>query len=383
MQIVAVSDVHIDMGRHAKPLASGLPDAWASAHKCWMHACRYAAENGADAFLLTGDAFRNGWPTPEAAELLGEGMRMLSKAGVPVIAIPGNHENISRPRGYRHALERFEALAGVEIVSDARVVTLRNGLAVATMPWPSPRWLLEPGDTDGKERSEVRELVEAAAKAELARLASSLPKDVPALLVGHLAVAEATPLRGSELTLGSVPANEPMIGLSDLEQGPWASVVLGHVHRRQALSDRVHYVGSSDAHDYGDEGQDKAASVISINSAMQATVEALPLPARRLFSLTWDGADVAIPEGALVRITLEDASQEAEARKAVADAGGRVTTVRIARPDSTPSERDSEAAKAIDPSAWVDAWMQRRGLDGDFAAEVRAEALARMEGVFA
>lgn len=69
----------------------------------------YAAANAVDAVLLAGDIYDRSVPPAEAVQVLDEFWCALHRAGIPVLAVPGNHDSpsgwpsaavCSPPRGF-------------------------------------------------------------------------------------------------------------------------------------------------------------------------------------------------------------------------------------------------------------------------------------------
>lgn len=382
MRILVASDLHIDQGRHSRrDNASGLPTAWLSAARCWEAACDAALERSADLVVVTGDVFRNGNPSPEATEIVADGLRRLASGGVKALLIPGNHEDIGRPARYRHALEHMADIPGVTVESAAAVTDLADGLAIGVMPWPSARWLLPESRADNQ--AEMLEMVSRAAQTKLDDLAEAFGERA-GVLFGHLAVAEAAVggRRGSEIQMIST-GNEPLVGVAELEDDrPWKAVVLGHIHRRQKLGSMTHYVGSLDAHDFGDEGSNKAVSLLDISGSGETSVTTIGVPYRKLrtVSLGNDDSpeDVVAEEGEIVRLRVADPKQADEARSALIGLGALVSEVRVT---PTQNDRSREAAHISenDPSQWLDAYVAQADIPEALLGRFRSEAAARME----
>src|SRR5437588_8804568 len=55
-----------------------------------------ARQENVDALLLAGDLYDHRSPAPEADALVFEALVRLHEAGIPVVAIPGNHDSAMR-----------------------------------------------------------------------------------------------------------------------------------------------------------------------------------------------------------------------------------------------------------------------------------------------
>src|SRR5213592_4425616 len=83
-----------------------------------------ATQEGVDAVLVAGDLYDHRSPTPEADELVFDALVRLHAAGIPVVAIPGNHDSALR----LEALSKLLRPIGVTVV--ARVVPPGSGSLV-------------------------------------------------------------------------------------------------------------------------------------------------------------------------------------------------------------------------------------------------------------
>jgi exonuclease SbcD len=390
--IVGTGDIHIDGGRAGgiNP-ATGVRRAHEHTHQVWLWICRSAADQGAvDAVVVGGDLYLNGWPRAEAVEMIADGARILTAAGIPLIVQDGNHEWISRPTGQRSPLEHLRDLPGVTVVTQPEVVTLTSGVQVACLPWPRRSELLEPGEGEGLTPEEIDHLVADRAVECIDRLAEQVnPERGPVLLSAHATVGDAvvgSSRRGSEMSLAELFA-EPVIPLADIDRDPWQHVLLSHIHRRQPLGDRCWYVGSPDRLDFSDQGVDKAVSVLHIpDDGTIASVDALPTPARQFATIVvpdgCSGDDIAglFPDtiaGTVVKLELPpgtDMALAAHARR-VADAAGAVVARIVAPPAARPVGTDRPTVdNDIGPLEGLTLWLAARGTAPKDADRLKARA---------
>lgn len=96
--------------------------------------------------------------------------------------------------------------------------------------------------------------------------------DCPKILVGHITVA------GSELSTGqTMPGGDIQVGKGDLELAGADYYALGHIHKPQAVSEKVHYAGSMYAINWG-EMEQKSFNVVTFEDG-KMNVGRIPLPA--------------------------------------------------------------------------------------------------------
>lgn len=313
MRIVAVSDVHLDHRRFDSRDSQGRSSAIQSTLNCFNAAVGYAIDTKADAFVSTGDETLNGRPAPEIVELFADAFRRLTAAGIPVIDVVGNHSLYGGIAiGERTFNHRYRDISGVHVIDGAGVVRLPSGLQIAGIAWPRR------GEHGGNDNVASTWVVE-----QLDQLATEIG-DGPAILAGHLAIADARIHRGSEQTIRSV-FREPMIDVAHLEFGPWSHVVLGHIHLRQAIGTKTHYVGSIDRIDFAEAGDAKGWSDINTDTGIVTFHES---PARPLVILDGSQPIGDLPEGAVVKVICPPGERlpSKEIRTAIADAGGIVAS---------------------------------------------------------
>jgi exonuclease SbcD len=96
--------------------------------------------------------------------------------------------------------------------------------------------------------------------------------DCPKILVGHITVA------GSELSTGqTMPGGDIQIGKGDLELAGADYYALGHIHKPQAVSEKVHYAGSMYPLNWG-EAEQKSFNIVAFQDG-RLDVGRIPLPA--------------------------------------------------------------------------------------------------------
>jgi DNA repair protein SbcD/Mre11 len=379
MLVVHVSDLHIDYRRYGKvnPI-TGLNTAWESSHRCWMYACQWAVDNHADAFVFGGDGFTNGRPTPEAAELVAEGFRLLSDAGIPAIIVRGNHELISVPATHRDINQRFADIPGVIVIDDAQNLFLPNGLQITAIPWPRRNQILADIPTDDMTPTEINHMVGQLLTDRIEELAEEIDPEAPALFAGHLTVSNAslgTDKRGSELLVHAV-FEEPIVSVDVLEEGPWAHSALGHIHKRQQIADTVWYVGSPNRVDFSEEKDAKGFHAIRISDDNVADVEFVATPARQMRTLNAaDGVPDDLAEGTLVRLVLPDGERTPNpALVSQFSAAGAYIAKIDARPVSVQRVASESLAVEVSELDGLQAWLEKNGVAEDTWSDLLAGA---------
>lgn len=369
--VVATGDVHIDHGRHGwvNP-ETGRNTAWESTRDRWLTICQWAVEHDADVVLIGGDLFLDGRPSAEGMAMAAEGFHLLRDANIPSVLLLGNHELIRVKAQHRHALLRFADIPGVTVIDSPDLIEVA-GIQIAGLPWPRRGEVVSEMDLADLSPREQDDMVASALVNVIDDIADDVDPTAPSLVLAHAAVGEAkigTDKRGSELTLRAV-FNEPVVPLDALDRDPFGHVVLSHVHQRQFLSDRAHYVGSPDRIDFSEEREAKGFSVLR-SDGHDWKVELVETGARQMRTFRLDEEDFdpdVLTEGMLVRVFLPEGETKLDpaVRAGVAGAGARLVKV-VSRPKAVVRAEKAGldgSLEGIGPIEGVEIWADLAGLD--------------------
>jgi exonuclease SbcD len=250
-----------------------------------------AVQENVDAVLIAGDIYDHRSPAPEADGLVFEALVRLYEAGIPVVAIPGNHDSPIR----LEALAKLLRPIGVSMVP--RVVP------------PDQGSLVEVPSRDGTETALVacvpfvpeRRFGDAAALFRatedwyqsyadglgriLAAMTEPFGGDRVNVLMAHLFTDGAIPGGGEhQITIGIEYAVSP----SRLPATA-SYVALGHVHRPQAVRGApspTRYAGSLLQLDFGETEQTKSVTIVEAAAGKPSKVREVALSSgRRLLDL--------------------------------------------------------------------------------------------------
>jgi exonuclease SbcD len=213
-----------------------------------------AEADNIEAFLVAGDIFHERKPPPEAIQLVTELWAELSARGIPVIAIPGNHDDPA----LLASLAPLAARANIHIVTEPHALRLGD-LGVACVPYIHPH--------------RVTNIAEMAAQEDRQAQYESFMLNAYRQVAAHIRDASARVL----LTHPHIAASEP-------GGGEWHSTVLpisaalfpsgldyvacGHIHKAQSVRAKspLWYAGSPLQMDFGERLQDKGVNIISIEN---------------------------------------------------------------------------------------------------------------------
>lgn len=335
-----------------------------------------AIEHGVDGVLFGGDAWERRKPSPAEMVAFAEPLQELKTAGIPVLAIPGNH-CVSHP----------DQPVGLNVLALEGLVTLHRepgwtylpGCYVATLPWtPVSRIVAQAGggDRDDVNALAADYLLEVArglyAEIEAQKSGGGPDRDAAVVLMLHWSLSGASLPSGLPIDM----AREPIIDTAALEEIGFDFIVASHIHAPQtrdfqwraplpgdddiALGSTV-YTGSPLPLNHGEArtahgcwllDTEKGLTFLPIESRAFVTLDYTPEAWQEIVA----GEPVAPPEGCIARARYTATAEQARAidnteiRRALLDAGAshvvveptivRETTARVAGLDARLDERD-------------------------------------------
>jgi exonuclease SbcD len=245
-----------------------------------------ARQEGVDAVLLAGDLYDHRSPAPEADLLVFETLVRLYEAGIPVVAIPGNHDSALR----LEALAKLLKPIGVTVVprvvppSDGSLIEMpsrdRSETAlVACVPFVPERRFGDAAALFRATEAWYQSYAEGMGRL-LAAMTEPFQPDAINVLLAHLFTDGAIPGGGEhQITIGIEYAVSPS------RLPPTASyVALGHVHRPQAVRGApspTRYAGSLLQLDFGETEQTKSVAIVEAHPGKPSKVREVPLSAGR------------------------------------------------------------------------------------------------------
>ena len=269
----------------------------------------YAIERNVDVLIFAGDAYRTRDPNPTYQREFARRIKRVADAGIPVVMLVGNHD---LPAVSRRAtsIDIFGTLDVPNVTVAHREaihpVICRNGqpLNVAAVPYPLRSALISREDHQGKSLSELDALLQNIMIENVQALAEEARQtpDVPAILMGHFSVNEAS--HGSEQNI--MIGRDATVPRSVLADPAWRYVALGHIHKHQSLNRDLQppivYSGSIERIDFGEEYEPKGFVVAEISDAA-TTWEFVPghrRQARPFLTVRVDVREVPDPTEAVV-----------------------------------------------------------------------------------
>ena len=375
MRLLATGDVHIGAGYGHRV------DALADTETILDQIAAAAREHEVDAVLLAGDVFHRPKPTPAELHVFARFAAKLDRMGLPVVAVLGNAGHDQMGTDLPTALELFDT---VRVSRIPERISL-DGVDVVTLPSVPIARLAARYGFDG-DRGEVNEAAAVLLVDAARELRAEVPAGRPCVLLGHWSVSGAALPNG----LPVADLHEPVLDAGALDEIRFDAVVMGHIHRGQAFSDRGFYVGSPMCHDFGEAGFDHGVWILDVNED-EASVEFVPLVDRRFVTVAVDlAADLdymgldetdAIAVEIFMHLPLTDAvvrvsytATEEQHRRVdhqallamLADNGVHRVHGGIAwSPVRAVRARVQGMDESLDPAEAVDAWCAANDVDAD------------------
>ena len=350
MRILHFSDVHIGVESYGSTdpdtgLSTRLMDFLAT----FDEVVDFALDNSVDLVLFAGDAYKSRDPSQTHQREFARRIARLSREGVPVFLLVGNHD-LPHIASRATALDIFPTLSVPNVTIGDRldtyiVDTAAGPLQVVALPWIRRSAFLAREETRSLTIDEINRQLQERVTNLLAWQIQSLDPSLPAILTAHVSLNTARTSSEQSMLLG----RDPVLMQSALARPELDYVALGHIHKRQTLSQNpyVVYSGSLERIDFGEENDDKGFCVIDLDTTAprgQRLVDFRfqPVNARRFLTI-----EVAVDAD-------EDPTQEALkaiARRHVADA---IVRVRITMPQEVEAQlRENEVRDALASAHFV------------------------------
>jgi exonuclease SbcD len=318
IKLLHTADIHIGMENYGRiDPATGINGRVMDFLRRLSDIGDYAIEQGVDVFIFAGDAYKTRDPNPTYQREFARRIKRIADAGIPVVMLVGNHD---LPAVARRAtsIDIFGTLEVPNVYVGNREellqIVCRRGqpLQVATAPYPLRSALISREEHQGKSLTELDDLLQRAMVDIIRGLAVQARQqpDVPAILVGHFSVNEAS--HGSEQNI--MIGRDAALPRSVLTDPTWRLVALGHIHKHQSLNPGgtaeaggdfqppVLYSGSLERIDFGEEHESKGFVVAEISDGptMWEFVRGYKRQARPFVTIRADVRDAADPTAAVV-----------------------------------------------------------------------------------
>jgi len=295
MRLIHFADLHLGIETYGSyDTARGMSTRVADFLDSFDRIIDYAIKNSADAVLFAGDAFKNRDPSPTLQREFALRIVRLSRAGIPIVLLVGNHDLPSTASRATHT-EIYQVLdtPGVYVCRNIETVNLQTQsgpLQVVAVPWVTRTTFLADESFRILADSDLDHAMGTAVSGLLRDLADDLDPGVPAVLLAHLSIQGATVGFERSIMLG----RDLTVGMDDMHASAFDYVALGHIHKHQQVIARppAVYAGSPERVDFGEEREDKGFIDVEITldatGRRQVNWQFVKLPAREFQTIRVD-----------------------------------------------------------------------------------------------
>ncbi|MBN1837886.1 MAG: exonuclease SbcCD subunit D [Spirochaetales bacterium] len=386
-RIAHTADWHIGASYiHGDEARQGLNTRLLDFRDAIERSCRQMVEERVNLMLFGGDGFRDSKPSPTEVAVFRSGLDILCDAGIPTVAIPGNH-CLPRQIGRTHALRIFDGYRDLVTVVDHPQVLQASGLPVACFPYPS-RAHLAAQDPEFEKLSldeQNQRIVELSLKVlrKLGAEAEQMAGPLGCVLLAHGTIGGSKV--GAEQSTAFL--REPVLPLSEINGLPFIYQAWGHLHRAQNLDGgrfdvgRIRYSGSIERCDFAEADEDKGWWLIGLSPGPEYTVQWRSSEPRPFVDIDL-GADidqgcdelimarVLDVSGAVVRVTYTATPEVARTvdhaaiRRALLAAGAAKIHGPFAKITHTVTEASEDLTEDTDMLTGWNQWAALQGIDG-------------------
>ena len=290
MRVLHLADLHLGIETYGRrDPDTGLSTRLLDALRCLDTAVSHALADSVDLVVIAGDVFDRPHPDPISQREFGLRIARLSREGIPVVIVLGDHDlpsSLTAADGLASLTSLDVAGVAVCRVPQVFVVETNDGaLEIAALPAAAASDLVSGSERASLAREEVGQLATQRLTERVASLDQARQGSMPSLLLAHLSAEDGR--AGSEV--GMLVNRGHSIARETLAATGFDYLALGHLHRYQDLAldgsgPPIIYAGSIDRLDFDDGSVVKGFVVADIGDG-RTRYELLPTPARRFLTI--------------------------------------------------------------------------------------------------
>ena len=347
MKIIHFADLHLGVENYGRiDPVTGISSRLLDFLSALDQVVDYALDNKVDLIVFCGDAYKTREPSQTQQREFAQRINRLSTSGIPIFLLVGNHD-LPNAIGKATTTEIFDTLAVKNVyVSNRpdiyRIPTNSGTIQVASLPWLRRSALLSKEETKNLDLEQINQKLQQVLTGIITAHAAKLDPKLPSILAAHVGVASAT--IGSERLMAI--GQEHFLLLGNIANPAFDYIALGHIHKRQVLSDNppVVYAGSLERLDFGEEADEKGFYLVEIEPDQPAgerlvSFDFHPVTGRRFLTIN-------------VNIEPEDIDPTSTVLKAIAEqgekVGGAIARLQISLPAEIEGQfRDNDIRDAL------------------------------------
>ena len=293
MKIIHFADLHLGVENYGRiDPSTGLSSRLHDFLSAFDQLVDYALENRVDLVLFCGDAYKTREPSQTQQREFAKRINRLSSNNIPVFLLTGNHD-MPNAIGRATATEIFDTLAVkyVYVANRPDIHTIKTAggtVQIVSLPWLRRSALISRDDTRNLSLEQINRKLQETLTNIIGNMTAKLDPSLPAVLAAHVWVTGARVGSESMMSIGQ----EHTLLLSNIALPSFDYVALGHIHKRQVLSESppVVYAGSLERVDFGEENDEKGFYKVEItsdsaNQKKKVSFEFHPVSIRRFLTV--------------------------------------------------------------------------------------------------
>lgn len=224
-----------------------------------------------DVVIIAGDVYDKSVPSAEAVSLLDDFLVKLSKRGLPVFIISGNHDSCERLAFASRLIEGSGIHISPVYNGNVEPITLKdeNGeVCVYMLPFVKPIHVRRIFDDES-----INSYTDAL---RVAIEHMEIDKSKRNVLITHQFVTGASRTESEELSVGGTDNVDASV-FDDFDY-----VALGHIHRPQnCAGERIRYSGTPLKYSFSEVNDKKSVTVVELGKKGELCVDTIPLTPMR------------------------------------------------------------------------------------------------------
>lgn len=260
MKLIHLSDLHLGKRLNEFPLMEDQGDIL-------RKIVAIIKEEKPDGVLVAGDIYDRSVPSEEAMQLWDWFLVRMSRLGVPVYAISGNHDSAVRFADHNELIDAAGIHLSPTYEGEAAKYTLEdeNGkLNIYLLPFIKPQMVRQyfPDLT-------INDYTDACRAAIEKMQVNTAERNI---LVAHQFVTGAARSESEEVTVGGLDnVNAEVFDCFDY-------VALGHIHGKQSIGrETIRYCGTPLKYSFSEKDQTKSVTVVEFGAKDQVAIREIPL----------------------------------------------------------------------------------------------------------
>lgn len=384
MKIIHTADLHLGFNAYPK---EGAEQRFASLNFLED----YALKSKPDIVLIAGDLFDRRDPPSFIQERFALFVRNLTKNGIGIFILTGNHEGPPNKERRIH-LDVYSALEIPNVIVARKMGLYKmKGINIVAVPYPYKKNLLAKDKYKIESEEEAAKLMNEVILKSIKKYLEKVSDKNPVILTMHIGVSEGKV--GSEQYLALT--NELTISVSDLDFEEVSYIAMGHLHEMQMLSTPrnnipVVYPGSLERLNFGEENNKKGFFEVEFSEGTHTpSMEFVENPFARSFytikltedkdvkSVDWDKARKSI-----TRIKLLGDFENEEILKSLIEKLKKESYIFAGITDSRREKDETAFAvthRAISPKQAIEKYLSEKAKNNEFIKKEK-EKIAEVSG---